>query len=870
VIFLNGLDKYEYDIESQIIDLSSFFDMENEKKENKCLWARVKNACSSSVEYLAYVKDQQKLWYHRRLAEGGKWAYSGVIVLTVVAVLLVAVSLLFRYGAFCASQWNNVPDYMEGKFPPDNVLDAAGYLLFTNGGQNLFDGAHWWGFAITCLGIVLVAFFTSKVTSRLERKAQRYLKGETWYRMRNHIVIFGVSDYLYSIIEQKTNTGDEGENDEKKKKVCSKKQKFLIVTTQDVELVRREVFSFLQDGVSQKDFVFFFGDRTSKTDISKLSLGRADEVFIIGDSKESDDIESYRDANNMDCVKAICDYLKKAHSKPGSKHVDECINVDGLKTVHIPIINDGKRLKGEDVQAVVRSTRYPDCKPLRCHVMFEYQTTFAAFQFCDIPQEYKDYVDFLPFNYYDLWARKVIVGGEANGYKYLDAIPGTEGKYISKDSEKTVHLIILGMTKMGVAMALQAAHICHFPNFVSNSLTSSRKRTRITFVDSNADLEMDYFKGRLPSMMHETRSRFLDFIEGDDFDQLKLNPEYNWQGDEKGWYDIEWEFIKGRIESDSVRSHLESAAVDPKHIVTVAVCLPKSHQSIAAAMYLPEIVFSNCLQVLAFQRRSGTILDNLSGKDLLPDEKQNLRYRIIHPFGMFAEGYDASIDDDFRARLVSYVYDSPYAIKGAKKGSCRVWDSESEQDLEIPSLEVECWDECDTKFVRYSSDKGYYDWPLGNDEKRVLYRRYADYNAIWRKKGVNDKMSSMFNANSIGAKLRGIGLSEETVTNKPLTAEEIDILARVEHNRWNLEKFMTGFRTLSEEEMNVVNGYEKGSKIWKNFRKTKKDWPDRAHLDICSVEELERRELPDTIAFDKYLSEAIPFIIRIDKANHAF
>ena len=205
--------------------------MKNEKKENKCIWGSVKNACSSAVEYLAYVKDQIKLWYHRRLAEGGRWAYSGIIALTVVAVLLVAVTLLFRYGAFCASKWANVPNYMDGEFPPDNVLDAAGYLLFTNGGQNLFDGAHWWGFAITCLGIVLVAFFTSKVTSRLERKAQRYLKGETWYRMRNHIVIFGVSDYLYSIIEEKTNTG----------------AKYLIVTTQDVEMVRREVFSFLQE-----------------------------------------------------------------------------------------------------------------------------------------------------------------------------------------------------------------------------------------------------------------------------------------------------------------------------------------------------------------------------------------------------------------------------------------------------------------------------------------------------------------------------------------------------------------------------------------------------------------------------------------------
>ena len=829
-----------------------FFDMKNEKKENKCIWGSVKNACSSAVEYLAYVKDQIKLWYHRRLAEGGRWAYSGIIALTVVAVLLVAVTLLFRYGAFCASKWANVPNYMDGEFPPDNVLDAAGYLLFTNGGQNLFDGAHWWGFAITCLGIVLVAFFTSKVTSRLERKAQRYLKGETWYRMRNHIVIFGVSDYLYSIIEEKTNTG----------------AKYLIVTTQDVEMVRREVFSFLQEGVRQKDFVFLFGDRTSKSDISKLSLRWAKEVFVIGDSKESDDIESYRDANNMECIQAICDYLEEALP------ADEKRPKEGEEewTFHLTHKDkDGKEQETE-MSGTVHYIRGQKRSPLPCHVMFEYQTTFAAFQFCDIPDEYKDYVDFLPFNYYDLWARKVIVGGEANEYKYLDTLPGSDGKYIMKDSKETVHLIVLGMTKMGIAMALQAAHVCHFPNFVSTECGNpdcekrgkcrlgARKRTRITFVDSNADLEMDYFKGRFTSLMEETRTRYLDFLQGGDYGLWQKDPDCKWKGDEKGWYDIEWEFIRGRIESDPVRDLMVAATDDSSHIVTVAVCLPKSHQSIAAAMYLPESVLEKSLQVLVFQRRSGKILDELSGKGREDSDKMVLRYRNISPFGMFSEGYDSSLDDDSRAKLVSYVYDSYYALKPARS------DWESGKQNEKPTLVMRGWDRSDVGFLRYHCKDGFLDYPdEEKDPEGVLCRRYADYDGFWRKKRVEDKMSSFFNANSIGTKLRGIGVEEEDAWKAPINMDQVKVLARVEHNRWNIEKMLTGYRALTVDEVDELAREEKGTKPWKKKRKEKKDWPSRAHLDICSVEELYRREVKDTIAFDTSLSMAIPAILRVEK-----
>ena len=795
----------------------------------------MKRLFSSLWDALVYWRDQLRLSRDRRLSEGGIWPLLRVFIYCLFATILVGLGLLvFKYHTYCLSA--NAPEYANGNFQPDNVFDAAYYLMFTNGGQNLYaGGSHFWGAVITTLGVFLIAFLTSALTSRSERRVQRFIDGESWYKLRGHIVVFGASDYLYSIISEKTK--------------ADAKQLFLIVTTQDVASIRREVFSFLDKGVERKNFVFMFGDRTSAEDLSKLSLEMAKEVFVIGDSKESDDIESYRDSNNMDCTVAIAEYLS-SHKKGWEPSKVETTTVDG-------------------VTGMVRKFTDAEESPLLpCHVMFEYQTTFAAFQFCEIPSTIKENIDFRPFNYYDLWARKVVVLGKAGDYKYkfLDTLPasGTDKKtqYISESSDQTVHLIIFGMTKMGIAMALQAAHVCHFPNFKSDSEdVTDRKRTRITFIDSDVDIERDYFKGRFPSMMAETRTRYMDFTKREkreneesksDYEEWLGNDDCKWAGDEKGWYDIEWEFIKGRIESDPIQDYVKKSAENPNHIVTIAICLPKSHQSIASAMYLHESVYTNCLQILSFQRRSGTIIKHLA--ETTVQEGESARYKSIVPFGMMDLGYDSTLEDDRRAMLISYVYDSCYSIKKVKA------------DKENNKLVLEGWNQTDPAFKRFKEPF------LDYSQDDTAFWEYPSYKVKWRSKIVSDKLSSSFNANTIAAKLRGIGLSEEDCP-ESLTEEQLKVLEKVEHNRWNIEKMMTGFRALTDEEANDLkrlktewaNGNENSKKEWKAKRRSLKAWPIRAHIDICSVEELHQREEGAIIALDRDQSSSIPYILKREK-----
>lgn len=717
-----------------------------------------------------------RLGFARILAEG-KWSRFWLLLFSVIALTsITALTLGCAYGEFCVM---GKTGYGASPYEPDNIFDAAYYLLFNNGGQNLYDGNNLLGIIITSIGIVFIAVLTSMITNAFERIGQNYLSGESTFLMKGHIVIIGTSDVIYSILSSKKN----------------QKTRFLIMTSQDVIKKRREVISFLNE-----DIVFLHGDRTSSKDINRLSIAFAKEVFIIGEAEENDSIESYRDSNNMECVEIIAS------------------NKDVIKYRN-------------------------DTNKLLCHVMFEYQTTFVAFQFSEMGDSFKAHLDFKPFNFYDMWAQKVLVSGGRDRtdsimyYKYLDTLPN--GQFISKDSEQTVHLIIIGMTKSGIALGLEAAQVCHFPNFISDKT----KRTRITFIDTNADIEFNYLNGRYRHLFELARYRIINCMSGDE-----TSMSVEWKND-NSWLDVEWEFLKGRVESPLIQSYISKACEDKNHIVTIAACLPRSHQSIATALFLPDIVFSECLQVLVYQRHSGSIIDSIAKPTAQASDTIPYRYKKLRPFGMIDCGYDPLFEKrlDMRSKLISYVYDSYY----------RTDENENE---------IHMWDE---ELKEYNAPYR-------------CYRDYKDYEHYWAEnKKVWEKISSQFNAASLETRLRSIGVSKDCQTTciKQKIQHEITNMQIVEHNRWNIEKLLTGYRALSIAEKKEMGDYwthwhkddgrsdeiESHKKEWAKRRKQLKEWPSRAHLDICPFNVLQTCEEDDILTHDKKLNLAIPFILEKER-----
>ena len=678
-------------------------------------------------------------------------------------------------------------------FEPDNVLDAAFYHMFTNGGQNLFS-SHFWGAVITITGIIVIAILTSSITNFFEQRAKQYLSGETSYYFKNHIVIFGTSDVLYSIIEQ-----------------LEKGISYVVIqTSRDVEKTRREVFSFIKDnkekGLNRNKIVFLYGDRTSLDDVNKLHLKSAREVYIIGESTENENGESYRDAYNIDCIRTIKESILDSIVENKLK---ERANLE-KKIEEDPLNKDKYMDEKKEIEKALNEREH-----LRCNIMFEYQTTFSSFQDSDIDYATKAYIDFEPFSFHEAWAQKVLV--EGNGYKYLYQ---TDDSFINGDSEQSVHLVIVGMSKMGVALALEAAQICHFPNYVTKG-----KKTRITFIDPEADIEQEFFSGRLSQLKNLSTWVSADAASEDFKYQSIFSSE---QTRPEDWLDIEWEFVRGRVEQESVRSFLSDAALDPNHILTIAICLPQSHKAIAASLYLPEVVLTKCLQVLVYQRISGSLISQISSNE------QGL-FAKLKPFGMVDNVFSSTIHNDDKAMMVAYSYDRLYdelfRLREAEKSKS------SGIDLKQLSDNLN-WSQVDYELLNFN---------LSNYSK-----------GSWRMKVVN-RWSSRANANTIDVKLRSLGIDPQVADISKMSQElevHLDTMQQVEHNRWNIEKLIAGYRPFTKEELLSLPQY--GTDEWQSKVDSLKN--KKAHIDICSCKELKKRDY-NNVCFDEVLIRAIPYIV---------
>lgn len=316
-----------------------------------------------------------------------------------------------------------------------------------------------------------------------------------------------------------------------------------------------------------------------------------------------------------------------------------------------------------------------------------------------------------------------------------------EGKIpIGYDSDDTVHFIIVGMSRMGVALGIEAARLAHYPNFVRNS----KLKTRITFIDKNCHTEMKYFKGRFKELF--ALSPWRELKENEDIGQLdeekwnidNLTIDKHYLGDD--FIDIEWEFINRGIEDDDVHRYLQHQAKDKHKRLTIAICLPNDNASVAAALYLPEKVYENAIQVLVYQYHNSSVIDNIS-----INNRMNQYYKQLKAFGMMNEAYDVELIhiQELAAQILGNEYYNMYKQVVKQRG---------------------------IKEIQVNSNRG--------------------------KSHIAKYWSNVYNANSIWTKLRSIGSEGSSINSE----KDIHNLAIVEHNRWVIEQLLMRYRYLTPEE----------------------------------------------------------------------
>ncbi len=435
----------------------------------------------------------------------------------------------------------------------------------------------------------------------------------------------------------------------------------------------------------------------------------------------------------------------------------------------------------ECVDSISRYLKDQRQKPVRITCVFKDLDTYAAFKTSEIFGDVKNLgVEFVPYNFYTGWAKQVFV---KRLYRDFDN-PGTEyryplvyGKGIVPDDEKYVHLVFVGTTNFAVAFAMEAAYVLHFPN-------GPKVKTLITFIDVNADKEKDEFITRNRHFFEVQAYIYRDLsVEPKDVSEY-IGKEYlKFTGKDSNFLDVEFEFIKGDVFSKNVQDVISSWAKEHsegKQCFSIFLALADQRQNFVMGMNMPDEVYNNEIPVFIRQNRSDNFVTNLRNADMrrgdkkliysvvtkddvVESKKSDARYAHIYPFGMNETAFSADDHSLKRAKLINYLYETA--------------DYETYKFQGIPVLDA-------------------------IPEDKI----WEEANSCWQKLSVALKWSNLYNSYTMRTKqrtlraMRGLDIDDESHDYDTLSEYELEQLAIVEHNRWNVEKLLMGFRKPRKDE----------------------------------------------------------------------
>ena len=505
----------------------------------------------------------------------------------------------------------------------------------------------------------------------------------------------------------------------------------LILTAKETVGIREILLKSFSEKQMER-VIINYGHRISTEAFKDIYLEAAEEVFVVGNHSNA-----AHDAINVECVDSICRYLKEQKEKPN-----------------------------------------------RITCVFKDLDTYAAFKTSEIFNSVKDLgIEFIPYNFYSGWAKQVFV---KRLYRDFDN-PGTEyryplvyGKGIKQDDDKYVHLVFVGTTNFAVAFAMEAAHVLHFPNFATKGV-----RTRITFIDVNADKEKDEFITRNRHFFEVQPYYFYDLTNEKDEkkEEQGLREEYViFTGEDRAFLDVEFEFIKGNVFSKKVQDEISKWASehkDEKQCLSIFLALADQRENFVMGMNMPDGVYDNEVPVFIRQNRSDNFVTNLRNEDTkkegekftysvvkdgdVKSKERDARYAHIYPFGMNETAFSADNHSLKRAKLINYLYETAnyetYKFQGIL-----VLDA-------IPETKI--WEEA---------------------------------NIYWQNLSVALKWSNLYNSYTMRTKqrtlraMRGLDIDDESRDYDTLSDYEVEQLAIVEHNRWNVEKLLMGYRKPKKDE----------------------------------------------------------------------
>ena len=201
---------------------------------------------------------------------------------------------------------------------------------------------------------------------------------------------------------------------------------------------------------------------------------------------------------------------------------------------------------------------------------------------------------------------------------------------------------------------------------------------------------------------------------------------------------------------------------------------------------------------------------NMAMSLFLPDELYQ-RSIPIHKYNPNAVEYDVTMPLVQMAKNVNYIYDRCY------NDNFENWQGEILSSVEIDTEERE---------------------------------------RLWDKLSNIKRQSSIYNAMTIPTKMRSIGLNEDDWDKfYDISQQDIEILAQVEHNRWNVEELILGYRPCTDEEQDKIAADVDTQKD--TFKSRKIHYDLRAYNDLRPDKTGRSAKI-----YDLCLSAALPLIAK--------
>ena len=282
-----------------------------------------------------------------------------------------------------------------------------------------------------------------------------------------------------------------------------------------------------------------------------------------------------------------------------------------------------------------------------------------------------------------------------------------------------------------------------------------------------------------------------------------------YDGRRTDFVDVEWEFVDAATDHAEVRRKIAAWASDAGRLLTMVISHESDERNLAEAMSLPAEVFEHDIPVFVRQAHAG-----LAGM-----AARSVRGRSIRPFGMKDCGYDVTRPLTQMAKLLKYFYDCSYGDRGVP--------------TELPRREVE---------------------------------------AAWRsERSFTMRFSNLCNVMTIRSKMHSLGRAEsDDATFYALTRDEIETLARTEHNRWSVERLITGSRPCTDAERDeigrniadIVAARKEGRPLPADLKRMYKR-ERNVHYDLCAYDELGPDATGKNVkTYDYDLTACIPLIVK--------